>query len=90
MWVFFGNTLCPYLYSDKYLKESIRQTVVQHEAKQELEVAVLFFVDQVLDDKAPSLVLPCFMHALYLANKHPKRPNEGKIKTASKLQCSVI
>ena len=77
------TTRCPYLYPDEYLRESTKKVLLQHELKGRVEVAVLSFVDLVLDDKAPPMVLPCFMHALFLANNDPtRRPNKGKIKVA--------
>lgn len=76
------NTRCPYLYPDEYLSESIKKALLQHELKESVEVAVLSFVDMVLDDEAPPMVLPCFMHTLFLANNHHDHPNKGKIKVA--------
>ena len=84
------NTRCPYLYPDKYLRESTEKVLLQHELKGRVEVAVLSFVDLVLDDEAPPMVLPCFMHALFLANNHPTHPNKGKIKVACTRQSQFI
>ena len=66
------------MYPDSYLVLAAKQ-VLRHEVREEMEAAVLLFVEQLLDDKAPPGVLPSFMHALFLANDSPLHPNPGDI-----------
>ena len=57
----------------------VRVTVVRHEQREEdgTELAVLYFLQHVLEDGAPQGTLQGFMRALYDSNDTPQRPNEG-------------